>query len=67
MAVRTDGDRAAVAQELVQREQPVTEVGFGTRTQAHDRAGGREALDFVLVHVGCVHEAPVPVDLMVLE
>ena len=67
VAVRADGQPAAVAEVIRQREQPVAEIGFRARADADDGAGLGEALRFVGVHVRRVHEAPLPVDADVLQ
>ena len=49
MAVGSDRDMAAAHEVMMQREQAVPEVRFGTRAQHGHRAARRERLRFLVV------------------
>ena len=67
VAVRADREPAAVPEVVRQREQPVAEIGFRARAHADDGAGSGQLPGFVGIHVRRVHEAPLIVDVGVLE
>ena len=58
---------AAGVEEFARRKDAVAEAGFGDGAEAGHRAGPRDALRFVIRHVGGVDEAPALIDRRMLQ
>ena len=67
MAVGADRDSAAVTQEIRKREKPVSKVRFGTRANTDYCGRLRKRPRLLEVHVSRMHEAPLRIDIEVLE
>ena len=67
VAVRTDAEIPAVSQKLPEPENTVSQVGFSGRTQSHDTIARSQSANLPVRQVGCVNQAPAPVDIDIFE
>src|ERR1700761_156865 len=67
MRVRTDAEHALRIQVIGQREQAVTEIGFGGRAQARYRSASCDLPHFAVLDMRRVHQAPARIDVGVVK
>ena len=67
MAVGSNRDLTAGSQVVVQRKQPVAEIGLCAGTENGNSALARQCNDFFVIHVRRMHETPVITYIEILK